>query len=65
MVNGHSSAAGTLQHARAECDAARGKMSAAPVGSRRWLDAEWDLNFWQSKAATLAVIAGIDVRVAA
>lgn len=41
-------------------DAARATMNAAKVGSRAWLTAEAELNFWQGKVANLEVaVAGL------
>jgi CHASE3 domain sensor protein len=50
----------TIDYARRELasattsrDQARAAMNAARVGSRKWRDAEEDLNFWQGKVANM------------
>ena len=43
----HALAAAAL----AKCAEFRAAMNAAKVGSKKWIAAEGDLNFWQSKAA--------------
>lgn len=43
-----------LESATRQRDAARAKMNAAKMGSRKWMDAEEELNFWQSKVAFLS-----------
>lgn len=41
-------------------DAARTTMNAAKVGTRAWLSAEAELNFWQGKVANLeGAVAGL------
>jgi len=46
--------AAELQRVTAEIAKSRAAMSAAKVGSRKWLAAEGELNFWQGKQAYLA-----------
>lgn len=44
------------QHAAAviECRNARARMNDAKPGTRKWREAEEDLNFWQGKVANMA-----------
>jgi hypothetical protein len=42
-----------LASATTSRDNARAAMNAARVGSRKWRDAEEDLNFWQGKVANM------------
>ena len=43
----------TLASATASRDAARATMNAARMGTKKWRDAEEDLNFWQGKVANM------------
>lgn len=43
----------TLETARNGAEFARMQMGAAKVGSRKWLQAEEDLHFWQGKIANM------------
>lgn len=46
-----------LQQAEEKRDAARAAMNAAKPGSRKWSEAEEDLDFWVGKVAMLDVMA--------
>ena len=41
-----------------KCQTFRAAMNAAKVGSKKWAEAEADLNFWQGKAAMYEVAQG-------
>lgn len=43
----------TLASATVSRDAARAAMNAARMGTRKWREAEEDLNFWQGKVANM------------
>lgn len=50
-----------LTDATARRDSARAAFTAAKPGTRRWREAEEDLNFWQGKVANLtAALQNID-----
>ena len=42
-----------LAYATTQRDQARARMNASKAGSKKWRDAEEDLNFWQGKVANL------------
>ena len=46
-----------LSEAKQKRDAARALMNAAKQGSKKWRDAEEDLDFWVGKVAMLDVMA--------
>jgi hypothetical protein len=46
-----------IQQAMEKRDKARAVMAAATPGSRKWLAAEAELNFWQGKVAHLELLA--------
>ena len=46
-----------LKQALENRDAARKQFEAAKPGSKKWRDAEEDLNFWSSKVANLEALA--------
>ncbi len=53
-------AARELAFATVARDNARAAMNAARAGSRKWREAEEDLNFWQGKVANMqAALAGM------
>jgi len=58
-MNANDLNARSLANAINSRDNARAEMNRFKVGSRRWLDAEDDLNFWQGKVANLQALVGL------
>jgi hypothetical protein len=48
-----------LESARQQRDAARTALARARKGSRKWLEVEEDLHFWQGKVANLEAAATV------